>query len=149
MKCFAELFYQYERREILVSNFREMEKKFMKKPLVEVSVNAAKQSELGNRWKDGKTIVILTPLLPVGGFWDTKRGSDIDSAGGSDHAFYECSYTGNIIWLKTGGYEGDTLVKTHLTLNDFESMTIGASGGGTFNFRQKELDVSWEIIDLE
>ena len=121
----------------------------MKKTLVEVSVDESQKEKLGNRWKDGKTIIILTPLLPLGGFWDTKRGSDIDSAGGSDHAFYERSFTGNTLRLKTGGYEGDELRRTLLKLNDFEGMTIGLGGDGAFYFRQKEWDVYWEIIDFE
>lgn len=121
----------------------------MKKVLVEVSMDTAQNGQIGNRWKNGKTVVILKPLLPLGGFWDTQRGSDIDSAGGTEHAYYESSYFGSTLWLKTAGYEGDTLRKTHLTLNDFDGMVTGASGGGVFHFRQKEWDVYREIIDLE
>ncbi|MEP6903991.1 MAG: hypothetical protein ABJA66_19865, partial [Actinomycetota bacterium] len=44
------------------------------------------------RWKDGKTVVTLTPKdPPTTGSWTTgpDRGSDIDSGGGSEHATYE------------------------------------------------------------
>ncbi len=57
--------YQYERREILVGNFYRDGEKIMKTCVIEVSIDESQKSALGNRWKDGKTIVFLKPVHPL------------------------------------------------------------------------------------
>jgi hypothetical protein len=118
----------------------------MKKCVVEVSIDANNQVQknaFGNRWRNGDTTLILRPMLPtVGGFWDSDRQIDIDSAAGTDHAFFLIS--SNVLYVKTGGYDGDNMKRTHMKLYGF-SMKVGDAGSGTFYFRQKEWDINWMV----
>ena len=118
----------------------------MKHCVVDVSIDAnnrVQKEKFGNQWKDGSTTLILKPLLPyLGGFWDSNRSIDIDSAAGSEHAFYMIE-SGDL-HVKTGGYDGDQMRTTHLKLNDFTTK-VGEVGDGTFYFRNREWEINWEV----
>jgi len=106
--------------------------------------------ELGNRWKDGKTEIVLKPNdPPSGGSWDTTRGSDIDSGGGSNHATYAWDIVNHVINMKIGGYEGDTTNKTVTSLSRFNDYKLGAKGEGLFVFRGKDVPIVWELTSME
>jgi|GEM_PF-2854743 len=105
---------------------------------------------LGNRWKDGSTFIILKPADPATrGTWDTDRGSDIDSSGGSDHAIYKWDIVNHVIDLMVGGFQGDTETKTVCSLGRFNDYKPGAKGTGTFYFRKQGVPIDWEILTLD
>ena len=106
--------------------------------------------DLGNRWKDGKTEIVLKPNdPPTAGKWDTTRGSDVDSGGGSDHATYIWDHVNKVVNLKIGGYQGDTTNKTVVALSRFNDYKLGAKGEGVFYFRNKGVPITWELTVME
>jgi hypothetical protein len=80
------------------------------------------------------------------GLWLTSPRGDIDSSDGTDHAWYTWDKQGNKLYLKTGGYEGDTRTKIILTLNGFKGNKKGATGFGYYYLNGRNLDITWEII---
>jgi hypothetical protein len=105
---------------------------------------------LGNRWKDSTTVIILFPKdPPTKGGWTTERSGDIDSSGGTDHAFYEWNATKHIVSLKVGNWQDKTIITTPVILDRFNDIKAGAKGDGTFNFRNKEVPITWELSILE
>ena len=125
----------------------------MKTCVIEVSIDESQKSALGNRWKDGKTIVFLKPVHPLfWGKWNSNRPSDIDSAGGSEHAIYiwkQPFWGSSAIYLKTVGYDGDTEDRTVLKFDNFESWKIHESGDGVFCFRGEEWNIYWDVVRFE
>ena len=105
---------------------------------------------LGNRWKDGSTEIVLKPKdPPSAGTWDTTRGSDIDSGGGTEHATYVWDHVNHAVVLTVGGYEGDTSNKTVARLARFNDYKVGAKGDGYFVFRGKNVPITWELTVME
>lgn len=126
----------------------------MKTYVVEVEIDQTQRGAIGNRWKNGKTTVFLKPVFPLfAGKWDSNRGSDIDSAAGSDHALYywKRPFFGgsSALYLCADGYEGDTGTKTLLKFDDFEKWKVSESGEGIFYFRGEEWNIYWEIIRFD
>jgi hypothetical protein len=148
------LSYQYERQEFLVSNFYRGGEEIMKTCVVEVEIDQSQKSAIGNRWKNGKTIVFLNPVYPLfGGKWDSNRQIDIDSAAGTEHALYYWKrpffWGSSAVFLCTQGYEGDTATKTLLKFDSFEKWKVDENGEGIFYFRGEEWNVYWEIIRFD
>ena len=105
--------------------------------------------DIGNRWKDKQTFLIIKPSdPPTKGTWDSDRSIDIDSAAGTDHATYQWERKYKFLFVQTSGYQGDTRTKTPLTLLNFNEIKCGARGDGKFYFRGKDHPVSWEMILL-
>ncbi len=131
--------------------FIEYGEKIMKTCVVEVSMDQQQNSELGNRWKDGKTKVFLKPVYAhFGGKWSSIRPNDITEYG-SDNTAYVWK-KGETLELFVGGGEEHTIFnlgKKHLTLNRFNSMKVGEGDDGIFYFRNTEWNIYWEIIDLD
>ena len=68
--------------------FIEYGEKIMKTCVVEVSMDQQQNSELGNRWKDGKTKVFLKPVYAhFGGKWSSIRPNDITEYGSDNTAY--------------------------------------------------------------
>ncbi len=121
----------------------------MKKCFVELAIdpnNEVQKREFGNRWRNGSTTLILRPMLPIGGYWDSDRQSDIDSAGGSENAIYKISYFSSELEALTRDQAG--WETKHLILNGFAIM-VGETGNGTFNFRNRDWDINWQVIRFE
>ena len=56
---------------------------------------------LGNRWNNSTTEIVLSPNdNPVTGLWDTTRGSDVDSTGGSENAVYDWNNVTGVLSLR-------------------------------------------------
>jgi hypothetical protein len=116
--------------------------------------DASDDKAIGNRWKDGTTTVILTPTTNFTGKWNTDRGSDIDSAGGTELATYDWRKREGFLLLelekqnpndqKDNGKKG--LQNALLVLRGFKEYKHNSSGNGWFRFRSESLDVRWNAI---
>jgi hypothetical protein len=102
------------------------------------------------RWQDGTTLVMLGPdVPPVTGFWDTDRGSDIDSNGGSDHATYFWDRPHDILYLNVTSTPLERREeKTFLTLRGFTEIRVGLRGRGGFSLHGRNHAVAWRIYVL-
>ena len=117
----------------------------LKKVFINAKYNDS-EGKLGNRWKDSKTEIVLTAKPnPATGRWNTTRGSDIDSSGGTDSATYNWNHVEHVLRLVT--VDG-SMSKTHVELNGFNDFKTGHKGNGTFNFRNG-VQISWEIGVME
>ena len=103
---------------------------------------------LGNRWNNSTTEIVLSPNdTPVTGLWDTTRGSDVDSTGGSDNAVYLWMYS--ILFLKTEKDGSSNIVRTPITLFGISDLIVGAKGKGIFFFRNTGIPITWEIVKIK
>jgi len=111
------------------------------------------EGTLGNRWKDGKTYLLLYPApsseLRAGeaGKWNSDRESDIDSSGGTEHAVYTWNIVDKKLEVLTAGWSDPRDTKVLVTLNGVNYIEHG-SGSGTFNFRNG-VSISWKIEATE
>ena len=109
-----------------------------------------KADGLGNRWSNSTTEIVLSPNdTPDAGLWDTTRGSDVDSTGGSDNAVYDWNKGGGVLALKTEKAGSRNLVKIPIKLNGFKEFNAGAKGTGIFNFRKTDVPITWEIVKIK
>src|SRR6478672_3212935 len=106
--------------------------------------DASGGNDIGNRWKDGTTTVILTPTTEVTGKWNTDRPSDLDSSGGSDGATY--------LWRQREGFlllelpEKKGLQNAVLVLTGMKEFKHNSSGNGSFHYKSLTLAVTWQAI---
>ena len=118
----------------------------LKQVWIEVT-DATPGEALRGRWNNGITTVILKPdVPPTKGLWDTDRGSDIDSHGGSDHATYFWDRPRKLLQLRvtsTEQYARDD--KTLVNLRDFSEIRVGLSGRGGFWLHGQNHSVTWRI----
>src|SRR5260370_5039689 len=102
---------------------------------------------MGNRWKDGRTTVILTPDDSDGirGQWDTERGSYISgSAGNPKWARYVWRpHAPDLLFLTDTGQTD--LASSLMRFFGITNITNGVSGSGLCLFNKKQYDVLWEI----
>jgi hypothetical protein len=101
--------------------------------------------KIGDRWKDSTTVVILTPDgQDATGHWNTERGSDIDSEGGTDNATYQWRKKEGFLLLETSDHKG--LEGALLFLTGFKDYKPSSSGDGSFFFRSQKYKVSWRAL---
>ena len=106
--------------------------------------------KLGNRWKDGTTLLFLIPAVGSGlrsgesGKWDSDRQIDIDSVAGNDHAVYSWNIVDKRVDVLSAGWQDPSLTEVRVKLNGFNYIDRG-SGSGTFNFRHSDVPISWKI----
>ena len=74
--------------------------------------------------------------------------SDIDSAGGSDHAVYDWKRDKKTLYLRTAGYESQDMTETPVTLYGVTDFKVGTSGTGVFYFRKKNVPITWKLVSL-
>jgi hypothetical protein len=115
-------------------------------PKMYLEVTDATQDQvIGDRWKDGTTVVILTPDgQDATGHWNTDRGSDIDSAGGTNDATYQWRKKEGFLLLETSDHKG--LAHALLFLKGFKEYKPNSSGDGIFPFRSRNCEVSWKAL---
>src|SRR6516162_3808553 len=107
--------------------------------------DATRDREIGDRWKDGSTVVILTPDgQDATGHWNTDRGSDIDSVGGTNYATYQWRKKEGFLFLETSDHKG--MANALLFLKGFKEYKPSSSGNGVFPFRSKNCEVSWMVL---
>jgi hypothetical protein len=120
------------------------------KVFITAKYNSEYNQALGNRWDKGKTEIILLPAEnPASGKWNSNRGSDIDSAAGSDHARYLWNRSGNILAIGTGGFQDQNSTDVLVVLWRMNNFKLGQSGNGVFKFRKKEIPIKWELTVME
>jgi hypothetical protein len=106
--------------------------------------DASGGTDIGDRWKDGTTKVILTPTTEVTGKWNTDRPSDLDSSGGTDGATY--------LWRQREGFlllelpEKKGLQNALLVLTGMKEFKYNSSGNGSFHYKSLTLAVTWQAI---
>src|SRR2546423_1232077 len=80
------------------------------------------EGKLGNRWKDGKTLLLLYPAEGSGlragesGKWNSDRESDIDSSGGSEHAKYNWNIVNKHLDVLSAGWQDPDLTEVLVKL---------------------------------
>ena len=120
--------------------------------------DATPDKEIGNQWRNGSTLLTLTPddtkskgdTKSTGMWRSAPSGSEIDSSGGTkEHARYEWDKQDTLDLIVVGFTEGDSRKKippqTVLTLKNFAKL-VGQSGTGFFFFRRTSYAVTWEIV---
>ena len=104
---------------------------------------------LGNRWNNSTTEIVLSPNdPPVTGLWNTTRGSDVDSTGGSDNAVFNWNRYINSLFLNTEKPDSQNINYTPIMLINLVDFKVGAKGAGIFNFRKTSFLITWEIVKI-
>jgi hypothetical protein len=114
-----------------------VKKKDMASKEIQVKVtDATPDKEIGNQWRNGSTLVTLTPDDTKGpgdtkstGMWRSEpSGSEIDSSGGTkEHARYEWNKQDTLNLIVVGFTAGGKTIppQTVLTLKNFDKLYLG------------------------